>query len=234
MIRYGFKDINWKKRTRSLIRTVMDPAFFVDAYEQHTELEKHLTIAEQAGSVILEEIPGQQEIALTFDFARSFLRPTKSTKQKALQASIATLVAVCNTNTEDSDPLLNAKIGRDVTADGLIGMHVEIQWPSIGGSVLAKLATRHMRQLAVDLRYRSDTPRVIRTPMVYAQVNRARGITLETDPDGACNLGSDPARYEPGSPCIELVSNNICDPKQQVICLTGAIAVAHADELVMS
>jgi hypothetical protein len=216
MIRYGFKDINWKKRTRSLIRTVMDPAFFVDAYEQHTELEKHLTIAEQAGSVILEEIPGQQEIALTFDFARSFLRPTKSTKQKALQASIATLVAVCNTNTEDSDPLLNAKIGRDVTADGLIGMHVE------------------MRQLAVDLRYRSDTPRVIRTPMVYAQVNRARGITLETDPDGACNLGSDPARYEPGSPCIELVSNNICDPKQQVICLTGAIAVAHADELVMS
>ncbi len=62
---------------------------------------------------------------------------------------------------------------------------------------------------------------------VYADVDPASGITLETNPAVEGHIETDTLRYVPGSPTFELRGDKLDTHYQQLICLAGAIAVTE-------
>ena len=58
-----------------------------------------------------------------------------------------------------------------------------------------------------------------------------QGVSMITNPVGSCNLDTNGAAYRPESPKFEVDAHNIYNADQQLICLYGLVAVAHADDL---
>lgn len=131
---------------------------------------------------------------------------------------------------EEGDARLNVRMGvSPINNTNRYGMYANIAWASEPDETLSRLATHHMRSTAKNLDYEDKN---MIPSLVYAQVSRAQGVTLETNPMGSCSIGTDGMWYESGDPRYELFSHNIYNHVQQFICLAGAVALAHADKLV--
>lgn len=165
-------------------------------------------------------------------------------KRDSLAAITKCIESVSAWSHDYSDPRLHVELySAPVPGDGRLGMMADIQWPEASDDDLTELATQTMRQAAFALRHDADMEeyqgKKIRRSrwikhiesMVYAQVSRDRGVTLETNPMGSCSLGTDGSWYQPTDETFEIQAHNIYSHEQQLICLTGCIAIAHADEL---
>ncbi len=64
--------------------------------------------------------------------------------------------------------------------------------------------------------------------LVYAQVNRQHGVTLETNPIASASLDTDGNSYNPEDSVIELSAHNMYAHEMQLICLSGLIAIARS------
>ena len=85
-----------------------------------------------------------------------------------------------------------------------------------------------MQATALKLKYATKT----HVPhMVYGQIQRENGLTLETNPLGKCSIGTDGLWYEPQEPMLELDAHNIYNHTQQLIIIIGGVALARADTL---
>ncbi len=140
-----------------------------------------------------------------------------------------------------SDPKLVVRM-----SDGVIpstrryGMQARLLWPDRTNDSLSVLAGQSMRRMAKDLRYQQNGKRYGSDPALYsefisniviARVDRRRGLSLETDMVSPAGLSSSPQRYNPLQPFVEVDGNNLRGPEQQLICLAGLVAVAHAKDI---
>jgi len=120
---------------------------------------------------------------------------------------------------------LEILIGYTPLGYGAIGMSAELNWPKVSDETASLIATQAMRQMAHDLGMYPDR----QIPgLVYAQVDRRFGITLETNPAGSCSMDTDGGEYEQDSERVSLVSHNLYTHQMQLICISGLIALAKA------
>jgi hypothetical protein len=113
-----------------------------------------------------------------------------------------------------------------------LGMAANVRWPRAPDNDVAKRATDIMQEAASNLKYAHDLARKYGyKDMVYAYVSRQNGVVLETNPMGSCSIGTDGFDFRPEEPVFELHSHNLYAVEQQLVCLTGALAIAHADTL---
>lgn len=131
----------------------------------------------------------------------------------------------------DKDPNLNVQMGSAYTSDGRLHMRAEVKWPKDStDNHMSNVTTYFMRDCARKLNYE----RKILDDLVYAQVMRENGLTLETNPLGSCSIGAGGYMYSPESHTVELYQHNIYSTVQQLICFTGAVALANADSLYLA
>lgn len=124
------------------------------------------------------------------------------------------------------DPALQVALGTErINNDDRFGMSAKLRWPSRSNSELRSIATQAMQQTALELHYVSQT---ILPDMVYAQIDRQRGVTLETNPVGSCSMDTDGGTYEADDPSMKLYAHNIYNHEMQLICLSGLISIARA------
>ena len=152
-------------------------------------------------------------------------------KLKLIQAvnGVVTGLEMC-ANEEQQDLNLRVKLSRlPVGNTGRYRAYMQVRWPDLPDDQIAQIATRHMQDSALKLRYQTKA----QIPgLVYGVVNRSTGVTLETNNLGCCHVGTDGSLYRPSRPRFELYAQNIYSPVQQLICLVGGVAIARAVDLV--
>lgn len=111
---------------------------------------------------------------------------------------------------------------------GRYPMYADIAWADVSEEELGRIATGYMQSTAKKLQYEDKG---LIPSLVYAQVSKERGVTLQTNPMGSCSLETDGTFYDPASPRYELYAHNIYNHMQQYICFAGSVALAHADIL---
>lgn len=151
----------------------------------------------------------------------------------ALTVGVAAVLNQLHTmvGTTGRDPLISAQFGLRPLPDGKrLGMRVELAWPDEMDAILANMATERMVSAAAKLRYGD---RAVLPDVVSASVDRQHGgIVLSANTFGVSNVGSHSIGYRPEEPRITLTSHNLYRHEEQLICLVGAVAIAHAAELV--
>jgi len=139
-----------------------------------------------------------------------------------------------------ADPKLRLDVWSERLNDRTrLGLVADIKWPEVEHSDerLSDLTTQVMCTVAKDIKYSDMDDMSARSRgqlinnLVYGQVQRSRGVTLETNPLGSCSIGTDGMEYRSESPVFNAQSHNVHGHDQQLIILSGAIALAHADEL---
>lgn len=131
---------------------------------------------------------------------------------------------------DDQDPDFQVQMGAsDVNGTGRHMIDMQVTWPNLADEILQKLVSDTMVSTATNLKY--DVKRFI-PRIVYAQIRRQYGVTLETNPIGSCSVGTDGMWYEPSERTIELQAHNIYNNTQQIILLAGGVALARAETLV--
>lgn len=122
------------------------------------------------------------------------------------------------------DTNLAIDIGFTSRGYGVYGMDAEMAWPAVTDVEASLAGTRAMRQMAYDLGTYSDK----QIPgMVYAHVDRARGITLETNPAGSCSMDTDGSEYRPTADRVTLYAHNLYTHEMQLICIAGLISITQ-------
>ena len=136
----------------------------------------------------------------------------------------------------DSEPLA-VFVGnyRGMNDTGRLAMAAEVRWPIAPPEVLHPLATSVMRRAALGLNYADGLLRATDyhyyDHLVYAQISRENGVTLETNEMGSCSLGTDGMEYDSDAPIFNISAHNLYGVDQQLICLTGLLAIAQADKI---
>lgn len=131
-------------------------------------------------------------------------------------------------DTNEKDPDLTVEMPTTYTSDGRLPMRAEVKWPARSSDEkMGQAATYFMRDTAYKLNYE----RKMIDELVYGQVVRERGVILETNPLGSCNIGAGGSMYFPEQPTVELYQHNLYSPIQQLICFAGAVAFSKADQL---
>ena len=120
---------------------------------------------------------------------------------------------------------LEVQIGYTSVGYGVFRMDAEIARPSVSDEIATRVATDAMRQMAHDL---GTYPDEDIPSLVYAQVSGLNGITLETNPVGACSMDTDGTDYDEDSEKIKLYDHNLYTHEMQLICIAGLIALAKA------
>lgn len=134
-------------------------------------------------------------------------------------------------NLVDADPMIpRMMMSHETIGDsGRRGMMAAVRWPRADERSSAVFATRHMQRFAssVDL---LGNPRLnTANDMVYVVADRSRGMRVETNPLGSCNISAGGDGYDPEQPIVELFQHNIYSSSQQLACLMGAVSFATAD-----
>ena len=170
---------------------------------------------------------------LVFDLARIGRRRDKSRRYEDLTRTTTVMAAVGNYPCLDETcPNLSISLGTEFTS-GRLPMVAQVKWPEgIKDKELAARATQTMRTVAKDLGYARDVvpghseyQRLIRD-LVYADVQRQRWVSLQTNPMGSCALDTDGDEYSAEDHSFELWAHNLYSPDQQIICWAGAAALA--------
>lgn len=136
---------------------------------------------------------------------------------------------------DDSVPVA-ASIGshKGMNGTGRLAMEAELRWPTTTEEELMPLVSSLMRRVAFGLNYVEQQQRKNGYErLIYAQICRENGVTLETNETGSCSIGTDGLEYRAEEPIFKLSAHNLYGVDQQIICLTGVLAIAHADDLLL-
>jgi hypothetical protein len=127
-----------------------------------------------------------------------------------------------------ADPCLGVTFGKASEEDGLYEAKFDICWPGISSDRLDELATEAMQSMALGLGYPFQDQE--KRQQVFANVDRRRsGINFRTN-SLQRNLVSH--AYDNNVPRTTVRVAEMRSQEEQLIALTGAVAVAHAAELV--
>lgn len=149
-------------------------------------------------------------------------------QQRLLAHRTATIFSSIDSLSADRrDSGLSVQMSDQFTSDGRLRMHAEVAWPE---RATDKQASDFMTGVMQGIAYQLKYERRLVSELVGAQVIRERGVSLETNPLGSCNIGAGGYLYFPERPTVELHQHNIYSPIQQLICFAGAIAMARVDE----
>jgi len=116
-------------------------------------------------------------------------------------------------------------IGRVRYGYGVFRMSAELKWPAVSDQSASNIATDAMRRMARNLGIYKDKNI---DSLVYANVRRSDGITLETNPAGSCGMDTDGMKYSPDSETVSLIDHNLYTHEMQLVCISGLIALANA------
>jgi hypothetical protein len=124
-------------------------------------------------------------------------------------------------------------IGESRYEDGVrLPVSVELDWPDgIDDATLSRLGTEYMHAAALGLRMFDGDDEQERLEGVFAHVDRTSGLTLQTNPIGSCAVDTVPMDYMLGEGHVRAVDHNIYSAEQQIVCVSGALAIAYAEEL---
>lgn len=109
------------------------------------------------------------------------------------------------------------------------GMMVALKWPQAAPQDAARFATDHMQRFAQSVNLTGNKRLNVADDMVYVAADRQRGIMIETNSIGSCNISAGGEFYDPELEVVELWQHNIYNPTQQLACLVGAVGLATAD-----
>ena len=112
---------------------------------------------------------------------------------------------------------------------GRYGMMLALKWPKAAPQDAARFATKHIQRFAQSVNLTGNARLNVTDDMVYVAANRARGIMIETNSIGSCNISAGGEFYDPEPEIVELWQHNIYNPTQQLACLMGAVSFATAD-----
>ena len=147
--------------------------------------------------------------------------------QKSRQAVSVIDSIVTHTPDSRQDPRLLVEMGLEpMGTSDRYGFHARVMWPESDMLTAAKEATHMMRRTAHDLRHAMSKRSL--NDMVYAQLDRNRGMTLETNPIASASLDTDGDSYSPEDEAAELWAHNLYSHQMQLICLSGLIAIARS------
>jgi len=128
------------------------------------------------------------------------------------------------------DPLLSVSLGqRQAGNKGAPYLtRFDMAWPQLAEDDLADMATETMLRTASNLGYKADE----RKKRIRAQIDRgSHGIKLITYREQQNILAPHPESYRPDAARVVLSESTLGSREEQYICLVGAVAIAHADEL---
>lgn len=134
----------------------------------------------------------------------------------------------------------NCVLGVEHVSDGRLHMGVDIARPEkAADKQISQLATNVMQSFALRLEHSRGKRESLKkwkrriAEDVFAAYSVQKGVTLTTSPVMGHSLETgDPRFYKPDSPVMHLSQHNIYNFQQQLILLSGAVAIAHADTLV--
>lgn len=131
------------------------------------------------------------------------------------------------TDAEELDSNLDVHLGVKPVPDGRLAISATVKWPEgVTDDAMAGFATTVMQETAHKLHYE----RKLIPDLVGAVVDRERGVTLQTNPIGSCSIDTDGSSYNPIESTFEVSAHNIYTSIQQLICFSGAVAIANAAE----
>ncbi len=193
-------------------------------YQEDEKGERLLHALRKAKIFGIEEAHQQQAAILTMRSA------SLSNYRDAPEVSVKVLDTLYNL-AEPDETLPQMRMTHEVLDRGAnrYGMMVAIRWPTAEPRTAAQFATRHMQRFASSVNLNGNQRMNVADDMVYVTADRARGITVETNPLGSCNIGAGGCDYDPESDVVELWQHNIYNPAQQLVCLIGAVGFATAD-----
>ncbi len=133
-----------------------------------------------------------------------------------------------NAAADETLPMVRMSHGLLDTASGRRGMQVALRWPDVDLDEAALFATHHMQRFAQSVDLHGNPRLNVADDMVYTRAIRERGIVIETNPLGSCNISAGGYDYRPELPVVDLWQHNIYSPQQQLTCLMGAVSFATA------
>lgn len=142
-----------------------------------------------------------------------------------------TLAGTVTSTENDLDIFMGDEASR--YRDGRMPMSVEFEWPEASDEQISAVGTRYMHLAARSIKYaKSTSGRLLDYfGMVYAQAERERGVTLQTNPMGSCAVETTGFDFSPGEDRPRLTSHNIYNAEQQILCAVGGIDISRADDL---
>lgn len=212
------------RRNTTELALDIDQAVVVEAYQSEQLVARYIKVLAEKGVFLHDQ-----------DSARAVSRYTLNAEQmgrfrNATQAVIQSYDWLYNSGYEVDRTLPAIKMSPDfISHTCRYGMSLTLRWPDIDADVAAILASQHMRQFAATLPiHRKFNP--LKDQGIYTRANRRCGVVLQTNEMGSCSVESDHRDYTEND-TVKLLQHNLYNPEQQLICLVGAIAFAHADQL---
>jgi len=124
------------------------------------------------------------------------------------------------------DPLISVNYSGQ--APDSLWMEAKVKLPELDDKLLEQVVSDRMRVMATNIGF----PHVATGAYINRSTSGMQAIVLVADDD--CNIGVSDETFEKevASGVIDFTSNNLDTHQQQLICLAGAVALAHAEELV--
>lgn len=217
-LRFGFE------KTRMCLdvpQDIMDNAVDSGCYTKQV-----LTFAQPEDRVVTSR-PIEGGRRLTFSTQKTGRLPDRLKRDRCKQMVVVVDEVTQAAPDDRQDPSLSVEMGVDYINNGdRLGFNARVRWPDADPIDVQIAATRAMCRTAKSLRYMADVCPV--EDLVYAQVDRERGVTLETNPMASASLDTDGDSYNLDDPVIDLSAHNMYSHEMQLICLSGLIAIARS------
>jgi hypothetical protein len=110
------------------------------------------------------------------------------------------------------------------------GMHATVLWPEAelaSDELLSQIASERMVAAAKAFEYKTQHET---ESLVFARVKRNSGVSLHVDSDDRPRMFST-AVFHANETSFQLVENSLIKDFRRLFCLAGAVAIAHADQL---
>jgi hypothetical protein len=172
-----------------------------------------------------------------FNLATIGRRRSSKLKRQDLEGAVSAAAALANrSQLGEAAPKLAVVLRPTRDQQGHLGLAARGRWPKEADADsrdFQKRTTAAMRIVATDLQYGRETkPNLVDyqtflPKLVYAQVDRGTGITLQTNAAGNCSLETDPESYSPESSKYLMQGEGLISEEQQLICLAGVVALGE-------
>lgn len=227
-LEYGFEI--GKHGTRHL--ALMVPRKLWEDASEDRKLSRYLSMLagnEHQAIKLLGLSKGRSPVRVMINEKRIGKSAIKPVLAKAVTGALVCLEEMAGP--ERQDPAIKTKLAIDpADPSGRLATHFTLTWPTGPESELAEIATDAMFESASRLGY--SKPYHIGQE-VFAKVNRQKyGIRLRLDRELDQYLRTNREMHDPASKVVELNQSNLYSHEQQLICLAGSVAIAHADALV--
>lgn len=200
-------------------------AIMNDAVDKGDYLGRILRFAQPKDRVVISK-PIEEGRRLIFSTRRAGNLPDKYKRDRCKQMVIAINEVVQAAPDNLQDPSLALELGDDYINDGdRFGFNAYVKWPDADLVAVQDIATKAMHRTAKDLKYAQGCNL---NGMVYAQLSRQYGVTLETNSIASASLDTDGTSYNPEDSVINLSAHNMYSHEMQLVCLSGLIAIARS------